>query len=214
MRMRDLAEVSGLPRTTIHYYLREGLLPPQDKSAANTGVYGPEHVERLSLIRALRCNELGPFTMRQIREILALVDDGVDPGLAVVTYASGDAGQGAGSVTPEEVAAETGLPLDAVKRLLSAGLIVGSADGTLEGADLSAARSYARILDLTGLEPEDLAPIGDLIHELARYEETITRVAAARVAEDEQAGRLGVLHRMFQSVHQYLIIRHRSAGQE
>jgi len=212
--MRDLAEVSGLPRTTIHYYLREGLLAPPDKSAANTGVYGPEHVERLCLIRALRTTELGPFTMRQIREILALVDDGVDPGLAVVRYVSGDTGQETGNLTLNEVSAETGLPPDTAKRLVSSGLIVANAGGTLDGADLSAARSYARILELTGLEPEDLAPIGDLIHELTRYEETISRVAAARVAEDEQAGRLRDLHRMFQSVHQYLIIRHRSAGQE
>lgn len=213
MRMRELAEVSGLPRTTIHYYMREGLLPPPDKSATNTGVYGPDHVERLSLIRALRGPELGPFAMRQVREILALVDDGMDPGLAAVTHLSGDPGHPTRRFTAEEAADETSLPVETMTRLVGAGLVVASPEGTLDGADLSIARCYAGILDGTGLEPEDLAPIGDLIHELARYEETITRVAVARVGEDEQAARVRDLRRMFQSVHQYLIIRHRSEGQ-
>lgn len=54
MRLAELSRRSGTPRSTIKYYLREGLLPAGAPTARNQARYGPEHVERLALIRALR----------------------------------------------------------------------------------------------------------------------------------------------------------------
>ena len=54
MRMRDLTARAGLPRETIHYYAREGLLPPYSKSSQNQAEYGQEHVERILMIRELQ----------------------------------------------------------------------------------------------------------------------------------------------------------------
>ena len=54
MRLAELSRRSGTPRSTIKYYLREGLLPAGAPTARNQASYGPEHVERLALIRALR----------------------------------------------------------------------------------------------------------------------------------------------------------------
>ena len=217
MRMRDLAAASGVPRTTIHYYMREGLLPPPEKTASNAARYGPSHLERLSLIRALRTDELGPFPMRQVRRILQLVDDGMEPELAAVTIGS-DADVSIAttprSATPGDAAEAAGLSPEVLSGLVEHGLLITMPDGELDAADVTAARWYAGILARTGLEAEDLAPIADLVHELARYEETLTRVAAARASEDVDEASAHDLHRMFQSVHQYLIIRHRSAQSE
>ena len=76
MRMRDLVNESGVPRTAIHHYQREGLLPPGRKTATNAATYDAEHLDRLRLIQALRSDELGPFPLERIRAILALVDAG------------------------------------------------------------------------------------------------------------------------------------------
>ena len=74
MRMRDLAIAASLPRTTIHHYLREGLLPEPDRTAANAATYGPEHLDRLLLLKALRGPELGPLSVSEIRQVLPWID--------------------------------------------------------------------------------------------------------------------------------------------
>jgi DNA-binding transcriptional MerR regulator len=50
----DLERVSGVPRTTIHYYLRQGLLPRPQKAAASRSLYTEEHVEILREIDKLK----------------------------------------------------------------------------------------------------------------------------------------------------------------
>jgi DNA-binding transcriptional MerR regulator len=59
-RMKDLIELSGLPRKTIHYYNYEGLLPPPLRAGRNTAVYGQQHLDRLLEIKRLREQELLP----------------------------------------------------------------------------------------------------------------------------------------------------------
>jgi DNA-binding transcriptional MerR regulator len=49
-----LTRRSGIPRSTIKFYLREGLLPAGEPQGRNQALYGPRHLERLELIRALR----------------------------------------------------------------------------------------------------------------------------------------------------------------
>ena len=58
--MKDLIRLSGLERQTIHYYIREGLLPPPRKSATKSATYGPEHLERLQQISSLRNKQFLP----------------------------------------------------------------------------------------------------------------------------------------------------------
>lgn len=52
--MAELSRRSGIPVATIKYYLREGLLPPGERTAPNQARYDERHLERLDLIRALR----------------------------------------------------------------------------------------------------------------------------------------------------------------
>jgi DNA-binding transcriptional MerR regulator len=54
MRLAELVRRSGVPRSTIKFYLREGLLPAGEAVGRNQARYGPAHLERLELIRALR----------------------------------------------------------------------------------------------------------------------------------------------------------------
>ena len=48
--IRDLERVTGVPRTTIHYYLRRGLLPRPQKTAASRSLYTEEHIQILEKI--------------------------------------------------------------------------------------------------------------------------------------------------------------------
>ncbi|MFE2278622.1 MerR family transcriptional regulator [Streptomyces sp. NPDC059454] len=53
MKISELSRRSGVSIPTIKYYLRDGLLPPGQATAANQADYGEEHLRRLRLVRTL-----------------------------------------------------------------------------------------------------------------------------------------------------------------
>jgi DNA-binding transcriptional MerR regulator len=67
-RMKDLCELTGLERQTIHFYIHEGLLPLGRKTGRNMAYYGEEHLSRLRLIRRLQEERFLP--LRAIKAIL------------------------------------------------------------------------------------------------------------------------------------------------
>jgi AcrR family transcriptional regulator len=73
MRIGELAEKAGLPRSTVHYYLREGLLPPPRRTGRTMAYYDERHLERLQLIRELRGDHKMPvaFLKERIAELEA-----------------------------------------------------------------------------------------------------------------------------------------------
>lgn len=73
MRISELSATSGVPLPTVKYYLREGLLPAGERTARNQAEYGPEHLARLRLIRAL--TEVGRLSIADARAVLAASDD-------------------------------------------------------------------------------------------------------------------------------------------
>jgi AcrR family transcriptional regulator len=54
MRINELVEKTGIPRTTIHYYLREGLLHPPRKTGRTMAYYDETHLQRLKQINELK----------------------------------------------------------------------------------------------------------------------------------------------------------------
>lgn len=74
MRLAELSERSGVPVPTIKYYLRERLLPPGRRVTATQAEYGPEHLRRLRLVRALL--QVGRVPVAAAREVLAVAEDG------------------------------------------------------------------------------------------------------------------------------------------
>jgi DNA-binding transcriptional MerR regulator len=68
LRMRELAEASGVPAPTIKHYLREGLLPEPVKTSRNMAYYPPEFVDRIKLIKRLQEERYLP--LKAIKEVL------------------------------------------------------------------------------------------------------------------------------------------------
>jgi DNA-binding transcriptional MerR regulator len=72
LRMSELARASGVPAATIKYYLREGVLGPQDgvvRTSRNMAYYPPEFVARIQLVKRLQEERYMP--LRVIRELMA-----------------------------------------------------------------------------------------------------------------------------------------------
>ena len=66
--MAELAMRSGVSRETIHFYLREGLLPRPRKAGRTVAYYDEDHLSRLKLIRTLREEKYLPLAV--IRRLL------------------------------------------------------------------------------------------------------------------------------------------------
>jgi DNA-binding transcriptional MerR regulator len=69
VKMGELAKRSGLPVSTIKFYLRENLLPAGRATAANQADYTEDHVRRLRVIRVLV--EIGGLGTATVREVLS-----------------------------------------------------------------------------------------------------------------------------------------------
>jgi DNA-binding transcriptional MerR regulator len=72
-RMKDLSELTGLPRQVIHFYIQQGLVPEGHKTGPNMAYYGEEHVERIRLVRRLQHERFLP--LKAIRAVLGGKDD-------------------------------------------------------------------------------------------------------------------------------------------
>ena len=96
MRISDLAAQSGVPVHTLKYYLREGLLMPGQATSRTRAEYGPEHVERVRLVRALvEHGGVGIAAVRSILEALAAPPPSPHDFLGVAHRALPTAGAGA-----------------------------------------------------------------------------------------------------------------------
>ena len=71
MTIGSLSKQTGCKVETIRYYERIGLLADPPRTGGGHRLYREDHTKRLTFIR--RSRELG-FTLKQIRELLALVD--------------------------------------------------------------------------------------------------------------------------------------------
>ena len=68
LKMKELAEASGVSAGTIKHYLREGLLPEPVKTSRNMAYYPPDFVDRIRLIKRLQEQRFMP--LRVIRSML------------------------------------------------------------------------------------------------------------------------------------------------
>ncbi|ALG10737.1 hypothetical protein AOZ06_31015 [Kibdelosporangium phytohabitans] len=71
MRVAELGLRTGVSIPTIKYYLREGLLPPGERTSPNQARYGDEHVRRLRMIKLL--TEVGGLSIVAVKQVLAAV---------------------------------------------------------------------------------------------------------------------------------------------
>ncbi|MEN8144408.1 MAG: MerR family transcriptional regulator [Gemmatimonadota bacterium] len=208
MRMKELEERSGISRTAIHHYLREGLLPEPEKTAANAALYGEAHVERLALIRKLRSGHLGPHSLPTIKRILARIDAGATPVAAILLeqMVDGDVVE-QGPLSAHDLARVTGVERSAIHDFINAGILIDTGPGkSFDAADVAMVRQCAGLFHTTPLECSDLTPVVELIGEIVRYEESLAGLVST---VDTAAGEQGrtALERALGVLHAYLFAR-------
>jgi DNA-binding transcriptional MerR regulator len=194
MRMQELVERSGLPRTTIHHYTREGLLPPARKTAPNAAEYDEAHLERLRLVTRLRHEEGGGLSIPEIREVLALQESGVDLRGAIRLVKEDVAPpDGVGWTELAGLAEAAGCTVAFAERLEAAGLLSAVQGASYTPGDLLVTRACHGVCEGRGVDAADLTPLADLIREVGHYSETLVQVQGLRSGgdADDEPGRGG-----------------------
>lgn len=82
LKMKELVRATGVPKSTILHYLKEGLLPTPIKTSRNMAYYDPACVERITFIKLMQSKHRLPLAViknlinkqEQSREVEPLVE--------------------------------------------------------------------------------------------------------------------------------------------
>jgi DNA-binding transcriptional MerR regulator len=219
LRMKDLCAETGLSRQAIHFYIQEGLLPEGDKTGRNMAWYGPEHVERLRLIRRLQEERLLP--LKAIRALLAGDTDALPEGqrnllAEVASQLPAALGAAARDLSVADALARYDVTADELERLIELGLVTAHGDGAHRELGSDAARlldlwSQFRALGFTrerGFVVDDLVPFVTAAQELVAHE---TQLLLDRVAHLEPTEVATMIERALPVVHAALVHFHTAA---
>jgi len=75
MKMKQLIEATGVPKATIQYYIKEGLIPKALKTRPNMAYYSQAHIDAIRLVRELQSKRFLPLSV--IKKILKNKKDGL-----------------------------------------------------------------------------------------------------------------------------------------
>ncbi len=188
--IQELEDVTGVPRRTIHYYVRERLIPPPARRGRGA-TYTDEHRQRLVLVRALRRG--GNLGLDAIRRMLDAFTPGELRARARRAQRSGNPGpvRVEHMLLSEEPPAS--VPPDVSLEFDSEGALSLSMRGPraqAESADPAGARTWTRIPVAAGVEIHLRADIGQkserIVRELARHCRTALRAIEPNDADSPQ----------------------------
>jgi len=167
LKMKDLAEASGVSAGTIKHYLREGLLPEPVRTSRNMAYYPAGFIERIRLIKRLQEDRFMP--LRVIRHML---DD--DPGRAHTLLELEDriidraVGRREGArVSAAEVRRRYALPQNVLERLAELEVLTPGSRG-YDDDDLKIIEAISRFR-AGGFDEE----LGFTVYETVRYREAL-----------------------------------------
>ncbi|MBN1883133.1 MAG: MerR family transcriptional regulator [Deltaproteobacteria bacterium] len=76
LKISELEKITGVPQSTIRYYVKEGLLPKPEKINKSMAYYDESCIDRIALVRNLQENKYYPLSV--IKNILKSIDKGAN----------------------------------------------------------------------------------------------------------------------------------------
>jgi len=152
--MNELVEAVGVPKSTILYYVNEGLLPPPVKTTSNMAYYYPESIERVQFIKSMQINH--GFPLAKIKKLLEWRDGGEDITKRLELMSTIFRSVNRSSLDEAGFCESTGLTSGQVRDLLGAKLILPLRPGSYDQEDIEMGIIYARGLS-QGICTEDLS---------------------------------------------------------
>lgn len=149
MKMKELESRTGVNRESIRYYIREGLLPQPKKLKRNVAIYGPEHIDRMQLIKRLQDEHFLP--LKVVKDVLEKITDETSfsnlsrPALSALLPTLIQDTADRKPTTLAKLVATTGLEQSEIEQMAEAGAIRISASGNVPARDAEIVRLWASV---------------------------------------------------------------------
>ncbi len=200
--MKELCELTGLERQTIHFYINEGLVPEGHKTGRNMAYYDEAHLSRLRLIKQLQEEQFLP--LRAIKAILGGRPTGFSTAQRQLisevklrlTPQAEPSGREAELVAIKDLSSELGVPAKDIEELVQNGLLHARGEGAKRAvrredawiATVWAELSRAGLSRERGFSPAHLVLIDQAVTDLFARErdlvfERLADVEPAELAE-------------------------------
>jgi DNA-binding transcriptional MerR regulator len=185
LKMNELAAATGVPKSTILYYLGQGLLPEPRKTSLNMAYYEPACVERVRLIQQMQ--ERHRLSLSEIKRCL---DDG-DRGAELGVYLElNEEVFGPGSprrlLDAKAFCRETGLSAGQLEELQQGRLLLPLEEGRFDAEDVRMGRMYLNALNF-GIRARDLSYYADLGEKIVDQEMALRNRMTGRLPYQQDA---------------------------
>jgi len=185
LKMNELASATGVAKSTILYYLAQGLLPKPRKTSPNMAYYDPACVERIKLIQQMQ--ERHRLTLSEIKHCL----DNSDRGAELRVYLElneevfGPGGPGR-LLDPKAFCRATGLDAGQLEELQQARLLLPLEEGRFDAQDVSMGRMYLGAFNF-GIRARDLSYYADLGEKIVDQEMGLRNQMTGRLPYQQDA---------------------------
>ena len=154
LRMKELVDKTGVPKSTILHYLNQGLLPEPQKTSPNMAYYDPACVGRIQYIQHLQRRHR--LSLSEIKQMLAQKGENLDFSI----YSELDSiifgqVQDTRLIDTAEFCAATGLSREQLGELLEAKMLLPLEDDLFDPQDIGMGKMYATVAAY-GLGSEDM----------------------------------------------------------
>ena len=173
LRMKELVDKTGVPKSTILHYLNQGLLPEPQKTSPNMAYYDPACVGRIQYIQHLQRRHR--LSLSEIKQMLAQKGQNLDFSIfsELDTIIFGQM-QDTRLIDTSEFCAATGLNREQLKDLLDTKLLLPLQDDLFDAQDIGMGKMYATV-SAFGLASEDMTEYVALCEKIVDHEMAVRK---------------------------------------
>ena len=185
LKMNELSAAAGVPKSTILYYLGQGLLPEPRKTSPNMAYYDPACVERVQFIQQMQQHHR--LTLAEIKKCLDDRDRGTELGVYLeLSEEVFGPGRPRRLLDTQAFCRETGLSPGQLKELQQARLMLPLEEGRFDAQDVSMGRMYLGALNF-GIPAKDLSYYADLGEKIVDQEMALRNRMTGRLPYQQDA---------------------------
>lgn len=202
--MKELAEATGVAKSTILFYVREGLLPEPVRPHANMAFYAPQCVGRIRWIQTAQANYR--LSLREIKRLLQDTRLEDDLSLQLELHDMIFSQEGEQPLDEADFRDITGLSRAALAELLERGLLLPRTPGCFDSGDVAMGKILAQQHDL-GLAPSDVQYYVDLGRQIVDEEIALRQRLTHPLSREEDVAMTMLLVRHARAMRTYVIDR-------
>ena len=203
LKMKELMDATGVPKSTILLYAKQGLLPTPVKTSPNMAYYDPACVERIAFIKRVQSTHRLPLAA--IKGLIREMEKGENADLMLELQTS-VFGSNEKQMQKEAFCRATGLSERQLALLCRLKLIIPLEEDLFNEQDKAMGRLLKQSLDL-GLTPGDLEFYPRIARKLVDEELKLRERHTRDLEFDENASLTLELTRMARSIRSYVIDR-------